>query len=456
MGKNLKFAVFTTSCALLLSGCLGFSNNGKSSSENQTGDSQTPQTYTVSGVLYDGNDYIVNADVCIDENKNGICDDRYKSTTDNSGVYTFTINMTDKGIESKYPLVSNIRNTVSKYKTKGNIPYNDTTLYTPINKSDYLNAVTTLAKALMDIEGISSSEADKKIKGFLNILNPNVTIYGDYIAKLSDNDPSDDKDYEKLQMLNSILAELQPDAIAKLIQKGVIIDSTNREAAISSLIKLLNDGLSLSSKDFTGYDDLISKYVQIIDNGVANNLPSNDISKDIYDTYDLGKIMLIKKEIDDGDANNLSSLEIAQNIINKKLVFNLTDTEIANLIDNGEFNGLTNKEIAKNIDFADRNQELTDVANILDSGIANSTPTEDIAKDVLKYQYKKDTDYYLNDYIDSISLPQLEGELEQTKENANLKNGESPDDIEGIIIGSATPDTSASSYQFYYDSFNSS
>ena len=294
---------------LFFAGC----STGGSDENTTTSSSTTTQTTTINGVVADG--YIENAKVCIDLNKNSICD--------NNEPYTFT------GSNGEYTLKyeGNIDTTTALIAQGGedilrNTPF-AATLNAPLQENANITPITTVVYSYMKNANVSLNDAVLKVASFLGISSSDVLgdptksetlqtisleieLSAELIADLQSISISNvymnmGKALKNSSDINTLLSNLNLDAntvaaIQALMQEVPVYVKENKISQIDNIKSLIKQAVLNAKQEgkVLSADDIIA-YVNLN----LNSLAQNDFTSKIEDYYKALELNKAAATIDD-------------------------------------------------------------------------------------------------------------------------------------------------------------
>lgn len=138
-------------------------------------DSSSANTATISGVVIDG--YWKGAKVCIDRNKNAVCDsDEPATTSGDGGQYAITAAQTDTG---NYPLAAE-GTTETFDEGTGSYLTGNITLLSPAGMQSIVTPITTMVETEIRYNNKSLNDAKTTVANALNITTDDIGV--DYVA----------------------------------------------------------------------------------------------------------------------------------------------------------------------------------------------------------------------------------------------------------------------------------
>ncbi len=131
----------------------------------------------LTGVVMDG--YLVNANVCLDKNKNSICDsgDGNIVQTDSQGKYELPVEGSTQGYRV---LVEAIANKTIDLDNPNQTITKDFTLESPVTHSDVVSPMTSMIASVADLTGESFDEAARTLAADLNVSED--VLKSDYVS----------------------------------------------------------------------------------------------------------------------------------------------------------------------------------------------------------------------------------------------------------------------------------
>ncbi|WP_425667609.1 DUF1566 domain-containing protein [Vibrio tubiashii] len=134
----------------------------------------------LTGVVMDG--YLVNANVCLDKNKNSICDsgDGNIVQTDSQGKYELPVEGSTQGYRV---LVEAIANKTIDLDNPNQTITKDFTLESPVTHSDVVSPMTSMIASMADLTGESFDEAARTLAADLNVSED--VLKSDYVSGAS-------------------------------------------------------------------------------------------------------------------------------------------------------------------------------------------------------------------------------------------------------------------------------
>lgn len=205
---------------------------------------------TISGVVADG--YLGNATVCLDLNKNKLCDVGEPSSitaTDGSGAYS--LNATAQQIANN-PLLVIITTSTTDSDLNGNTINRPYTLSAPAGKFAFISPISTMLQAKLEQNPtITLEQAEISLKSDLGITQANsVDLYKDFIAESKNPNSNQQNEYRILHQSAQVIARVSADFIAQIktqITLGDEAEKTLTRLVTESVLKELS-GVSSSAR----------------------------------------------------------------------------------------------------------------------------------------------------------------------------------------------------------------
>ncbi|MDC5812160.1 DUF1566 domain-containing protein [Vibrio europaeus] len=134
----------------------------------------------LTGVVMDG--YLVNANVCLDKNKNSICDsgDGNIVQTDSQGKYELPVEGSTQGYRV---LVEAVANKTIDLDNPNQTITKDFTLESPVTHSDVVSPMTSMIVSMAELTGESFDEAARTLAADLNVSED--VLKSDYVSGTS-------------------------------------------------------------------------------------------------------------------------------------------------------------------------------------------------------------------------------------------------------------------------------
>ncbi|MEZ8099191.1 DUF1566 domain-containing protein [Vibrio bivalvicida] len=162
--------------SVALIGCGG----GSESDSKLTPSAEPTASHRLSGVVMDG--YLVNANVCLDKNKNSICDSGDGSVvkTNSQGKYELPV---EGSIQGYSILVEAVANLTVDLDNPNQTVTKDFTLKSPATHSDIVSPMTSMIASLAQLSGESFDQAARTLAGELNVSEG--VLKSDYVSGTS-------------------------------------------------------------------------------------------------------------------------------------------------------------------------------------------------------------------------------------------------------------------------------
>lgn len=162
--------------SVALIGCGG----GSEPDSKLTPSAEPSTSHHLSGVVMDG--YLVNANVCLDKNKNSICDsdDGEVVKTNSQGKYELPV---EGSIQGYSILVEAVANLTVDLDNPNQTITKDFTLESPATHSEIVSPMTSMIASLAQLSGESFDQAARTLAGELNVSED--VLKSDYVSGTS-------------------------------------------------------------------------------------------------------------------------------------------------------------------------------------------------------------------------------------------------------------------------------
>ncbi|WP_035384939.1 hypothetical protein [Ferrimonas futtsuensis] len=210
--KRHLIALSLTAALTQLTAC------GGGSSDSAPAPQPEPQPgQSLSGATADG--YLVNAQVCLDLNRNGECDaDEPSTLTQAGGQYSFENLDADLDLSQVQMLVKVIAGQTEDEDNPGEVLTQGYTMTAPAGVVEFVSPLTTLLASEMDRAGVDQETAAAALEQTLGILGSDLSLVEDYIAGKQQQANGDG--YKRLHRVAQVVARVTAKAKHAVEQNG--------------------------------------------------------------------------------------------------------------------------------------------------------------------------------------------------------------------------------------------
>ena len=209
------------------------------------GGSDTPKTetpvvsaVTLSGKVADG--YLSGATVCLDLNRNKICDTGEPSAISTAGG-NYSLEATQRQIETFPVLVQVIAGTTVDEDNPGAVVTKKYTLSAPAGKGAFVSPLTTMVQTKIETTGASIASIENELLTSIGQDSSGVSLFDDYVdMKTSSASTTDQDNYEKLHQVAQVTATVIANKIATVESALMTADPTgNLDDTIDAIVALV-------------------------------------------------------------------------------------------------------------------------------------------------------------------------------------------------------------------------
>lgn len=204
----------------------------------------TEALQSYSGTTADG--YLVNANVCLDVNGSGQCDEDEPSTlTTAGGVFDFTEISNDIDLSTTAIIVEVIAGQTEDEDEPGVAITEGYTLTAPAGSSNFISPLSTMLTAELNADGtLTLNEAKSIIEERLGLIDPEIDILSDYVAGESVEGEAS-AEYKRLHHVARVVAKIVAKTLKQVLDNGGTGGDAESKEVKQAIRKTLSENIDL-------------------------------------------------------------------------------------------------------------------------------------------------------------------------------------------------------------------
>lgn len=218
----------------------------------------TVSTVTLSGKVADG--YLSAAKVCLDLNRNKLCETTEPSSTSTAGG-NYSFDATQIELDSFPVVVEVIAGTTVDEDNPGATVTQKYTLTAPAGKGAFVSPLTTIIQGQIETTGASAESIEASLLASMGESGSGVSLFDDYIAEKADttNGTAVQDSYEKLHQTAQVTAAIIAENIAVIESALTTADPTvDINEAVDAIVALIVERVVAELSAITTEIDVIN------------------------------------------------------------------------------------------------------------------------------------------------------------------------------------------------------